>query len=312
MLFVDNESSNMTTTPPRRILIAGASGFVGSALIPALEANGWDVTQLVRSEPKNAGQIQWDPGNHRIPEDALAGIDVVINLAGASIAGGWWTKARKHLIRQSRIDATKTLSDAIAKAPSKPAVFINTSAIGYYGSRPGEILTEDSASGEGFLAEVCVEWEAAAEAARDAGVRVVHPRFGLVMDGSAGMLPVIKLPFKFGLGGKIGGDQYMGWIDLHDLVRIFPFLIDHEHIDGPVNAVAPNAITNAEFTRAMGKALNRPAVIPVPKKVAATIGGELVQDLLLADQHVVPNVLLDAGFEFERPDIDQSLKHAFK
>lgn len=301
----------MTHNTGKHIVISGASGFVGSALIPVLREKGWQVTQLVRSAPKSGDQVQWNPESGEVDDETIASADVVINLAGASIAGGWWTEKRKQLIRKSRIDATSTLANAIARASSKPEVFINSSAIGYYGNRPGEVLTEDSPAGEGFLSDVCVEWEAAADPARDAGVRVVHPRLGVVFDGKGGMLPLIKLPFKFGIGGKIGGDQYMGWIDLHDLVRIFPFLVENEEIEGPVNAAAPNSMTNAEFTKAMGKALNRPTVIPVPKKIAAIAGGELVQDLLLADQHVKPQVLEEAGFVFERGHIDESLLHAF-
>lgn len=302
----------MNQTSDKHIVIAGASGFVGSALVPRMREQGWKVTELVRSEPRGSDQVRWDPQSGDVDTDTIASADVVINLAGVSIAGGLWTKKRKELIRNSRIDATTTLANAIAAAPSKPKVFINTSAIGFYGSRPGEILTEESSAGEGFLADVCVEWEAAADPARDAGVRVVHPRFGVVFGGSGGMLPVISLPFKFGVGGKIGGDQYMGWIDVHDLVRIFPFLIEHEGIEGPVNATAPNPVTNAEFTNAMGKALHRPTIIPVPKKIAELAGGELAQDLLLTDQRVVPQVLERAGFVFDRPRIQQSLDQAFK
>ena len=301
----------MAENVSKRVVIAGASGFVGSALIPVLREKGWQVTQLVRSAPKSDDQVQWNPDSGEVDEDTVANADVVINLSGASIAGGWWTEKRKHLIRKSRIDATSTLANAIARATSKPEVFISSSAIGFYGNRPGEVLTEESPAGDGFLSDVCVEWEAAADPARNAGVRVVHPRLGVVFDGDGGMLPLIKLPFKFGVGGKIGGDQYMGWIDLHDLVRIFPFLVENEEIQGPVNAAAPNAVTNAEFTTAMGKALKRPTLIPVPKKIAALAGGELVQDLLLTDQHVKPQVLEEAGFVFERGHIDESLRHAF-
>ena len=301
----------LSSSSLRKAVVAGASGFVGSALVPALQADGWQVTSLVRSQPKSADEVQWNPAEHVIDIDVIAEADVVINLSGASIAGGWWTGKRKDIILQSRLDATTTLAEAIKRADSKPSVLISTSGIGFYGDRPNEVLDEGSASGYGFLPEVCQQWEQAADPAREAGVRVVHPRFGLVLSGTGGMLPLITIPFRFGLGGKIGGDQHMGWVDLHDLVRMFPFLIEHEEIEGAVNAVAPGSVTNAEFTRAMGKALNRPTVIPVPKAIAGSLGGGLVEELLLADQHVVPGVLDAGGFSFERPTIETSLKHAF-
>ena len=300
-----------SSSSQKKVVIAGASGFVGSALVPALQAEGWQVTSLVRSQPKSADEVQWNPAEHVIDIDAIEAADVVINLSGASIAGGWWTSKRKDIILQSRLDATSTLAEAIQRASSKPAVMISTSGIGFYGDRPDEVLDEGSASGYGFLPEVCQQWEQAANPAREVGVRVVHPRFGLVLSGAGGMLPLISIPFKFGLGGKIGGKQHMGWVDLHDLVRMFPFVIEHEEIEGAVNTVAPGSVTNAEFTKAMGRSLNRPAVIPVPKAIAGSLGGGLVEELLLADQHVVPGVLNAAGFTFERPTIESSLNHAF-
>lgn len=297
--------------PQQNVLIAGASGFVGSALIPKLTDQGYTVTQLVRSEPESADQVRWNPQAGEIPDEAIANADVVINLSGASIAGGWWTEKRKQLIRQSRIDATSTIAEAIARSASKPRVLINASGVGYYGNRPGVVLDESAGPGDGFLAGVVQQWEQSADAARQADVRVVHLRFGVVF-GRGGMLDVIKIPFKLGLGGKIGGDQYMSWIDLHDLVRIFLFIIEHQEIEGPVNAVAPESVTNGEFTEAMGKALNRATVLPIPKAIAGKLGGGLVEDLLLADQHAIPAVLEDAGFIFERPSIDISLEHAFR
>lgn len=299
------------TISPRHILIAGASGFVGTALSAALRSQGHDVVELVRSQPRNENQRFWQPSEHRIDQALIDNADIVINLAGASIAGGWWTEKRKHLILQSRLDCTTTLADAIARAARKPELFISTSAVGYYGSRPGEILTERSCAGDDFLADVCMQWEAASDPARDAGVRVVHPRFGLVLSGTGGMLPLIKKPFQFAIGGRIGGDQYMSWIDLHDLLRAMEFVIANDSVGGPVNFVAPNPVTNAEFTKAMGTALHRPTIVPVPKPVAGLLGGELVQQLLLADQRVLPIVLSDASFQFQRPTIEETLVAAF-
>lgn len=293
------------------VLIAGGSGFLGSALTDSLTSQGFQVRHLTRSAPKRDDQVQYDPGSGEVDQQSIEDADIVINLAGASIAGGWWTEKRKQMIRQSRIDVTTTLADAIAQATNKPELFISASAVGYYGDRPGKQLDESSSPGAMFLSEVCVQWEQAADPARDAGVRVVHPRFGVILSGSGGMLPLISMPFKFALGGKIGGDQHMAWIDLHDLIRIFDLIIDTDDLTGPVNAVAPESTTNAEFTRAMGDALNRPTVIPVPKGLAGLAGGQLAQELLLPDQNVMPTVLQEAGFAFERPTIKDSLQAAF-
>lgn len=295
-----------------RILIAGGTGFVGSALTHSLEKQGHTVKHLVRSEPKTPNQIQWSPKERSVPMEAIDDAEIVINLAGASIAGGWWTANRKQLILQSRLDSTQTLAMAIANSSQKPDLFISTSAVGYYGDRPGEILDESSESGDMFLSEVCRLWEASADRVREAGVRVVHPRFGVVLSGSGGMLPLMSIPFKLALGGKIGGDQHMAWIDLHDLVNIFDFIIASEDLVGPINAVAPESTTNAEFTKAMGEALHRPTVIPVPKGVASVAGGQLARELLLPDQNVKPKALMDADFRFEFPSIKSSLENAFR
>lgn len=302
----------MSITSAMRVVISGGTGFIGTALTESLAKQGYQVTQLVRSQPKHDGQIQWDPAQKVIHDDAIENADIVINLAGASIAGGWWTENRKRLIKQSRIDSTSTLANAISNATTKPQLFISGSAVGYYGDRPGETLFETSDPGNAFMSDVCVEWERAADPAREAGVRTVHPRLGVVFSGSGGMLPLISIPFKFALGGKIGGDQHMAWIDLDDLIRVFDHIIATETLYGPLNAVAPESTTNAEFTKAMGKAMNRPAVIPVPKSVASFVGRQLIDELLLADQNVAPEILHQTGFRFERPRISDSLNAAFR
>lgn len=299
-------------TTGRNIVIAGGSGFVGTALARSLRDNGHTVTILTRGKPASADQSQWDPQRRVIAPGVIESADAVVNLAGASIAGGYWTQQRKHQILQSRLDATRTLAEAIAAADSKPAVFVSASAVGFYGDRPGEELTEQAQEGDGFLADVCRQWEGAADVARVAGVRVVHPRFGLVLSGEGGMLPIMKWPFRLGLGGKIGGAQHMAWVDLRDLVRILRLAIESDGMKGPVNAVAPTSTTNAQFTRAMGEALNRPTVIPIPAKLASLAGGELVRELLLPDQHVIPGVLQDSGFAWDRPTIYHSLAAAFR
>lgn len=300
-----------TSSHAATVLIAGGTGFVGTALTASLRSQGYNVITLVRSDPKSADQRRWDPAKRQLDQNLVEQVDIVINLAGTSIAGGWWTAKRKDLILKSRVDSTATLAAAIAAAERKPTVFVSGSAVGYYGDRPGMTLTEDSSRGEMFLSDVCEQWEGAADPARESGVRVVHPRLGVVLSGKGGMLPLIAIPFKFGVGGKIGGDQYMAWVDLDDLVRIFHHVIDHEESDGPVNAVAPESTTNAGFTRAMGAALHRPTLIPVPKAVASLVGGQLADELLLPDQHIAPRKLQESGFVFNFPDIDSSLKHAF-
>lgn len=303
----------MTTshTPSQTVLISGGTGFIGSALTKSLGSRGFRVKQLVRSVPKSDDQVQWNPAAGQVDPQAIDEADIIVNLAGASIAGGWWTENRKKQILQSRLDVTSTMARAIVESSNKPSLLISTSAVGYYGDRPGETLDESSDPGNLFLSDVCVQWEHAADPVREAGVRVVHPRFGVVLSGSGGMLPLISKPFKFALGGKIGGDQHMAWIDLHDLLGIFDHIIDHDEIEGPLNAVAPEATTNADFTDAMGDALNRPTVIPVPKVIAGLAGGQLARELLLPDQRVVPKVLRDSDFGFRFPSIQQSLDHAF-
>lgn len=302
----------MSSTLSKRVLISGGTGFIGTALTESLGSQGYEVMHLVRSAPENDRQIRWAPAKGEIPHDAIENADIVVNLAGASIAGGWWTENRKRLIKQSRIDSTTTLANAISNATNKPQLFISGSAVGYYGDRPGETLFETSDPGNAFMSDVCVEWERAADPAREAGVRTVHPRLGVVFSGSGGMLPLISIPFKFALGGKIGGDQHMAWIDLDDLIRVFDHIIATETLHGPVNAVAPESTTNAEFTKAMGKALNRPTVIPVPESVASFVGRQLIDELLLADQNVVPEILHQTGFRFERPHSSDSLNAAFR
>ena len=283
---------------------------MGSALTTSLNQQGFDVKQLVRGEPGSTQQIRWNPAASEVPLAEIEEADIVINLAGASIAGGWWTQNRKKQIMESRVQSTSTLANAIASVTKKPSLFISTSAVGYYGDRPGEVLDESADQGEMFLSDVCEAWERSANPALDAGVRVVHPRFGVVLSGKGGMLPLMSLPFKLLLGGKIGGNQHMAWIDLKDLVRIFLHIIATENLHGPVNAVAPESPTNAEFTKAMSQAIGRPAVIPVPAKVAGVVGGELARELLLPDQNVIPRVLQESGFTFEYPTIQSSLNNA--
>lgn len=305
-------SSSTTGGSARRIAITGASGLVGTRLVERLEARGDEVYRLVRSEPKGPRELHWSPTGGSIDRQALEGMDAVVHLAGASIAGGLWTEKRKEIIRSSRVEGTMLLAKALASLENPPKVFVSTSAVGFYGDGGDQVLTESSTPGDDFLAQVTWDWEAAARPAGNAGIRVVHPRLGLVLDGDGGILPLMSIPFKMGVGGVIGsGDQYMSWILLDDLVEVLVESIDNEALSGPVNAVAPNPVTNREFTKAMGRALKRPTFMKVPAFAAKAVGGELVQSLVLVSQRVVPAELTEAGFEFRYPTIDDALAAAF-
>jgi uncharacterized protein len=297
---------------PRRIAITGASGFVGTHLVVRLQQRGDEVFRLVRSRPTSEHEIFWNPATGEIDAAALEGMDAVVHLAGVSIASGLWTAKRKRAIRSSRVDGTALLSQTLARLEQPPEVLVSTSAIGYYGDGGERVMTEKTLPGNDFLAEVCRAWEGAAKPAAAAGIRVVHPRFGLVLSGDSGILPVMSLPFKLGVGGAIGsGDQYMSWIMIEDLVQVLVESIDNDALEGPVNAVAPDPVTNMEFTKAMGRVLHRPTFMKVPAFAAKAVGGELVEQLILASQRVMPTRLEAIGFEFMYPTIDDALEVAF-
>ena len=294
---------------PLRVAIAGSTGLVGQRLVPFLQGGGHEVFSLVRREARAANEISWDPAKGRIEAPKLEGMDAVVNLAGVSIAGGLWTEKRRAAIRNSRVQGTHLLATTMAGLSQPPRVFVATSAVGAYGSRGDETLTEESALGTGFLADVCREWEAAADPARDAGIRVVHPRFGVVFAGDGGMLPLLSLLFKTGLGGPLGdGRQYMSWIAADDLVGILLESIANDSLEGPVNAVSSQLTTNAEFTRAMGKVLKRPTFLRAPASVMRLVAGDLANDLILTSQRVVPERLDQAGFRFAFPTLESTLR----
>ncbi|MFK7819054.1 MAG: TIGR01777 family oxidoreductase, partial [Planctomycetaceae bacterium] len=245
--------------------------------------------------------------------DLLEGVDAVVHLAGESIATGRWSDQKKHRIKHSRIAGTRTLCEALAAMERKPEVLVCASATGFYGDRGDELLTEDSAPGEGFLVDVCQGWEEATAAASNAGIRVVNIRIGVVLDKQGGALAAMLMPFKMGVGGKIGsGKQYWSWITLTDLVRAIDHCICTESLNGPVNAVSPNPSTNTEFTKAMGKALGRPTIFPLPGFMAKLVLGQMAEDLLLASARVVPNRLRESGFEFKYSDLNAALTHALE
>ncbi len=292
-----------------KVAIAGASGLVGSALIPVLKKLGGQITRLVRSDPK-AGEIVWHPNQDEVSSRSLEGFDVIINLAGENLAGGRWTDDLKRKIRDSRVNGTHLLSEAIAKLTQKPRVFLCASATGIYGDRDDETLDEQSESGGGFLAGVCREWEKATEPAVNAGTRVVNLRFGPILAREGGMLAKLLTPFKMGMGGKVGsGKQFISWVALEDAINAIKFAIEDESIRGPVNVVSPNPVTNEEFTKTLGHVLNRPTALAMPAFAARLAFGEMADEMLLVSQKVIPKKLSQIGFQFAFPDLEAALRH---
>jgi uncharacterized protein (TIGR01777 family) len=293
-----------------RILVSGASGLIGKALLPALAAANHTVVRLVRKASQKPEEIQWDP-SRPLPPETLAGVDAIIHLAGETIVGRW-TEARKQRILESRIEGTRHLAQAAAQATPKPKAFICASAIGYYGSRGDEVLKEDSSSGNGFLAEVCRQWEAATRAAADAGIRTVHTRFGLVLSKDGGALPKMLLPFRLGLGGQVGnGRQWWSWVAIEDLVGAIQHALNQD-LHGAVNVVSPNPVTNLQFTRMLAKVLSRPAVFPMPAFATRLVFGQMGDELLLASQRVAPAKLQASQYQFRFTEVKRCLETLLK
>jgi len=293
--------------PSSKVLISGSSGLIGVALCPVLTRRGYQITRLVRRQSASEGQILWAPETP-LARESVSGFDAVVHLAGETIVGRW-TSAKKTAIHNSRVLGTKNLAEAVAKAPRRPAVFVSASAIGYYGDRGGEILREESASGAGFLPEVCREWEAATNAAADAGIRAAQMRFGIVLSAAGGALAKMLTPFRLGLGGKMGsGRQWWSWIDLQDVIGAIVHVMKNSAVSGAVNVVSPNPVTNAEFTRVLASVLSRPAVFPMPGFMARLALGEMADELLLASQHVIPAKLLASGYVFQQSELQNSLR----
>lgn len=291
-----------------KVAIAGASGLVGSALIPVLKKLGGQITRLVRSDPK-AGDIEWHPNQDEVSSRSLEGFDVIINLAGENLAAGRWTDDLKRRIRDSRVHGTHLLSEAIARLPQKPRVFACASATGIYGDRDDEPLDEQSESGGGFLAGVCREWEKATEPAIKAGTRVVNLRFGPILAREGGMLAKLLTPFKMGMGGKVGsGKQFISWVALEDAINAIKLAIEDESIRGPLNIVSPNPVTNEEFTKTLGHVLNRPTALAMPAFAARLAFGEMADEMLLASQKVLPKRLITAKFQFTYPELEGALR----
>ncbi len=293
-----------------KILITGSSGLVGSALGGFLLRNNHHVLRLVRTTPSGADEIHWDPSANRIDAKSLEGLDAVIHLAGESIAGGRWSTGKKRRIRSSRVEGTRLLSQALADMAKPPGILISASAVGYYGDRKDEALTEESGPGTGFLADVCCEWENAALPASKAGIRVVILRIGTVLSTVGGALGIMLPIFRLGIGGSIGaGRQYMSWIATEDLVEIMHHALQNETLRGPVNAVSPNPVTNRMFSKALGRALKRPALFTLPVFAARIIFGEMADEVLLASSRVVPSVLKNSGFLFQFSELERTLDH---
>lgn len=291
-----------------KIAIAGASGLVGTALIPVLEMQGHAITRLVRQTPR-AGEIEWHPNQDEVSAASIEVFDIIINFAGENIAGGRWTDEQKRKIRDSRVNGTHLLSEAIAKMERKPRAFICASATGIYGDRDNEILDEQSESGGGFLAGVCREWEKACDLAVRAGVRVVNLRFGPILAREGGMLAKLLTPFKMGMGGKVGsGKQFISWVSMEDAVNAVVSAINDESIRGPLNVVSPNPVTNEEFTKTLGHVLNRPTALAMPAFAARLAFGEMADEMLLVSQRVMPRKLSASGFQFMYPELEAAFR----
>lgn len=297
-----------------KIAVSGSSGLVGSALVEELARGENVVTRIVRRKSGAPREVGWEPRPGGSVESAgLEGLDAVVHLAGENIASGRWTPAVKDRIRSSRVDGTRVLSTALAGLKSRPRALICASAIGFYGHRPEEILTEVSSAGTGFLAELCREWEAAADPARAAGIRVAHLRFGVVLSTKGGALAEMLLPFRFGLGGVIGdGAQYMSWLHIDDAVQIILHAATNEKLAGAVNAVSPHPITNRAYTHALGAVLGRPTIFPMPAFAARLAFGEMADELLLSSSRVSPAKLSDHRFGFRHAEIEPALRHLLK
>jgi uncharacterized protein len=291
-----------------KIVVTGSSGLIGTALVRALRADGHDVRRLVRRDPRAADESQWDPSRRQIDGSALDGAEAVIHLAGLGVADKRWSEARKRAVLDSRVDGTKTIAEAVARASDHVKVLLSASAVGWYGERGDALLDEDDPAGAGFLADVVRQWEGATAAASDAGVRVATLRTGIVLSRDGGALAKVLPLFKLGVGGKLGsGKQWVPWIAMSDELAAIRFLLTHDEISGPVNLSAPEPVRNADYTAAIGRAVHRPTLAAVPAFALRIALPGFADEAVLVSQRVVPRKLLDAGFEFTYTDIDAAL-----
>jgi uncharacterized protein len=312
-LFALPEEAEKIAEGKMKILVTGSTGLVGTALVSALAGAGHTICRLVRPESAAQGgakggfNVPWNPATGELG-GAAVGADAVVNLAGASIAEGRWTTERKALLRSSRVETTRALVTALAKMKARPRVLVSASAIGFYGSRGDELLTEESAAGADFLAKICQEWEAEAVKAEALGIRVVRARFGIILARLGGALAKMMLPFKLGVGGRVGsGQQWMSWVTLEDVVGILRFALDNRAVQGAANVVAPNAVRNADFTKELARAIHRPALFAAPAFALRLALGEMADALLLSSQRVVPPKLQQLGYRFLHPDLGAAL-----
>lgn len=298
-----------------KVLITGASGLIGTALQKSFAEKGYEMLLASRNEAEDEQHVQWNADTGFAEEDLpkLEGLDAVIHLAGEGIAGLRWTDEKKKAIRDSRVHGTRTMIEAFSKIKNRPKTFISGSAIGFYGDRDDEELTETSAAGDTFLAETCREWEAESRRAEDLGIRTVLLRTGIVLSKDGGALATMLTPFKFGVGGVVGsGKQWMSWISLDDVVAVVNSALENDNLRGAVNLSSPNPVTNEEFTKTLGSVLYRPTILPLPEFAVHMLMGEMGDALLLDSTRVIPKRLLDAGFEFKYPDLKDALEHAVK
>jgi hypothetical protein len=301
----------MASQESPRVLVSGSSGLIGSALIPSLRSRGFHVVRLVRGGSASGDQIAWDPSQPLSPE-VVSGFQAIVHLSGETVANRW-TDSKKAEIRSSRVDSTRNLAQALARTEKRPQVFVSASAIGIYGNRGDEVLREESSPGDDFLADVCREWEAAAEPAADAGVRCVQIRTGVVLSSVGGALQKMLPPFRMGVGGNLGsGRQWMSWIHIQDMVGAINHILKTDLLAGPVNLVAPNPVTNAEFTKTLGAVLSRPTIFPVPAFVIKLAFGQMAEEVLLTSQRVEPAKLVSGGYPFQYSDLRKALESVIK
>jgi uncharacterized protein (TIGR01777 family) len=293
------------------VALTGSTGLIGSALAPALREAGHEVLVLVRRDPIAPGEVGWDPDGGSLDAGALEGVDAIVHLAGENIGKRWTTTTRQRVL-DSRVKGTELLAEAAARLDRPPSVFLCASAVGYYGNRGDETLTEDSPRGSGFLADVVEAWERAATPARDAGIRTVHMRQGIVLSRHGGALAKLLLPFRLGLGGRVGsGRQWWSWIGLEDVVGAYLYALEHP-LASPVVVAAPHAVTNRDFTKALGRVLRRPTVFPLPGFAVKAMFGQMGEEMLLGGQRTEPAALAEAGFSFLHPDLDAALEQALR
>jgi uncharacterized protein (TIGR01777 family) len=293
-----------------RVAITGASGLLGSALVPFLRNAGHDVVRLVRLPAKAADEIRWDPAGGTVDAAALEGVDAAVNLSGENLAAGRWTEARRARLRSSRLGPTRVLAEALRRLNARPKVLVSVSAVGYYGDRGDDWLTEADPPGRDFLACLTAEWENAAEPAAAAGIRVVHPRLAMVLSPTGGALGKMLLPFKAGLGGVLGpGTQYVSWVAIDDVLEAFRHLLEQDDLAGPVNVAAPEPVTNRTFTKTLGRVLGRPAVTLVPAFALRLAYGEMAEATVLSSMRVRCDRLLASGYRFRFPTLEGALRH---